>query len=407
MAQLVRRKMLARDRRQLFLVEVEVMCRWILAGLLGTGLALAQATSGQEAASDQDVLSRAIQAHQQGHYPEAIEAYQAFLNAHPDAAPVRSNLGAALVHERRFKEAVEQYQQALSAMPTNDGIRLNLALAYYKMGNIPEAVSEFEALSAVLPPDQPQSRQVKLLLAELYLRQGREERAIPLLSPLADADPNDMAVAYLLGTALLRKGDESAGAAIIDRILRNGDTAEGHMLMAFTHLQANDPKPGLVEVNRAIELNPNLPEAYTVLGRLDYITSDVEGAEAAFRKALSLDPNAFEALLYLGTLMRKQGRFADARPEIERALELRPGDATARYQFAMICSEEGDDQRAADLLEALIKDAPQYTEAHRSLSTIAFRLGRVEEGRAERKIAETLAAQIAARDLERGRSLRK
>jgi len=48
---------------------------------------------------------------------------------------------------------------------------------------------------------------------------------------------------------------------------------------------------------------------------------------------------------------------------------------------------------------------PDYIEAHRSLSTIYFRLGRATEGREQKKIAETMDAAVQAKDLERGRSL--
>lgn len=105
--------------------------------------------------------------------------------------------------------------------------------------------------------------------------------------------------------------------------------------------------------------------------------------------------------------MRQQGRLTDAHSQLERAMELRPNDIRVRYQYALLCSDEGDDKKAATLLGALIKDAPEYTEAHRSLSTIYFRLGRPAEGREERKIAEAMDASIQAQEIERGKTLKK
>ena len=193
---------------------------------------------------------------------------------------------------------------------------------------------------------------------------------------------------------------------MIERILRNGDTAEAHMLMAFTRMKANDKKGAMEEVDRALALNP-LPEAYSLRGRLAFLASDLDGAEAAFRKALALDPTAFDALLWLGTLLRQEGKLTEARSSLERAIQMQPKDVRVSYQFALLCSAEGDDQRAAALLEELIKRMPEYTEAHRSLSTIYFRLGRAEEGRQQKKIAEAMDAAIQAKDQERGRSLQK
>jgi Tfp pilus assembly protein PilF len=177
--------------------------------------------------------------------------------------------------------------------------------------------------------------------------------------------------------------------------------------MAYTRMKANDKKRAMDEVDRALALNPNLPEGYTLRGRLAFLQSDLKGAEAAFRQALNIDPNNFDALLWLGTLLRQQGQLKESHSWLERAIQLRPKDVQVRYQFALQTSEDGDDRRAVILLESLIKDLPEYTEAHRSLSTIYFRLGRAAEGRQQRKIAEDMDAQIQAQDQERGRSLQK
>jgi len=374
---------------------------WMLVCLVFVGLARAQDESGQQA------LKRAIELHQSGHYPEAITGYQAYLKAHPEAVAVRSNLGAALAHEGRYTEAIQEYKQALATEPTNYGIRFNLALAYYKMSEVEQAVKEFEAVYSIQPASDPEHRRLLLLLSECYLRRGEDAKVIALLDPLADADPNDLALAYLLGTALLHQGQDQRGALMIERILRNGDTAEAHMLMAFTRMKANDKKGAKEEVDRAITLNPNLPEAYSLRGRLAYVAADLDGAEAAFRKALELDPTAFDPLLWLGTLLREESKLPEARSRLEQAIQLRQKEIRVRYQFALLCSDEGDDKCALEHLKALTHDAPEYTEAHRSLSTIYFRLGRVAEGRQERKIAEEMDAAIQAREQERGRKLQK
>lgn len=362
---------------------------------------------GAQDESQQQALKRAVELHQSGHYSEAITEYQAYLKAHPEAVAVRSNLGAALAHEGRFTQAIEEYKQALAAEPTNYGIRFNLALSYYKMNEVEQATREFEAVYAIQPANDPQHRRLLLLLSECYLRRGDDTKVIALLDPLADADPNDLALAYLLGTALLHQGQDQRGALMIERILRNGDTAEAHMLMAFTRMKADDKKGATEEVDRAIALNPNLPEAYNLRGRLFLGVADLDSAEAAFRTALTLDPTAFEPLLWLGTLLREEGKLPDARARLEQANHLRPKEIRVRYQLALLSSDEGDNERAAELLKALIKDSPEYTEAHRSLSTIYFRLGRVAEGRQERKTAEEMDAAIQAREQERGRKLRK
>jgi tetratricopeptide (TPR) repeat protein len=355
----------------------------------------------------QQILRGAIEFQQSGHYTEAIDAYRTFLKSHPEAAAVRSNLGAALVHEGHYTDAIGEYTLALKADPSNYGIRFNMGLAYYKTGEIALAAREFEAVYANQPEKDPLRDRVGLLLAECELRQGENERVIALLDPIAAAGPDSHVVDYLLGSALLREGLVERGTPFIQRLLDNGETAEGHMLMAYTRWEAHDKEGALVEIKRVIALNPNLPEAYSLGGRLAFLESDMKGAEASFRKSLALDANNFDALLWLGTLLREEGELPDSEKNLTHALELRPGEMRARFQFARLCSDEGNDKRAAALMEALIKDHPEYTEAHRSLASIYPRLGRADDGLRERKVAEEMDAAIQKRDQERGRSMTK
>jgi hypothetical protein len=49
-------------------------------------------------------------------------------------------------------------------------------------------------------------------------------------------------------------------------------------------------------------------------------------------------------------------------------------------------------------LEAIVKDSPQFTEAHVSLATVYYRLKRKEDGDRERAIVQKLNAEAQARE---------
>src|SRR5581483_1137946 len=108
-------------------------------------------------------------------------------------------------------------------------VRLNLAIAYYKSDDLPMAV---ESLKKAYE-DSPGNQQVITLLADCYRRLGRNKEVIDLLTPINRADPTNRTYEYLLGTALVRDGQASNGQVIIDRILRNGDSAEARLLMGM------------------------------------------------------------------------------------------------------------------------------------------------------------------------------
>jgi TolB-like protein/uncharacterized protein HemY len=83
---------------------------------------------------------------------------------------------------------------------------------------------------------------------------------------------------------------------------------------------------------KALELDENLAEAYTVLGSIyDYVDWDWEKAENAFKRTLELNPNYATAHHYYSQHLHINGRNEEARMHIDKALELNPLSFVIRY----------------------------------------------------------------------------
>src|SRR6185295_8612790 len=202
-------------------------------------------------------------------------------NTNPARVDVRSNLGAAYSALGRYEEAIEQYKRALVIDGSNHAIRFNLALAYYKAAWFSEAATELEKFIAAAP-DSPAAANARLVLADCHVRLGEYKKVIASLSPLADTDPSNRTLAYLLGSALIGDGQLDKGQAIVDRLFRHEDSAEAHLLMASILLLADDAHSALKEAERAIELNARLPGVQACHGRILMRLGDLEKAKAAF-----------------------------------------------------------------------------------------------------------------------------
>ena len=124
------------------------------------------AAGGQE--NPERILQQAIGLHQAGEVERAIPLYRAYLKLRPDAVDARSDLGVALAGTGRYREAIAEYREALKRRPQDPHIRLNVALAHYKLGQISDAAAVLSALHG----EQPADRQIMLLLADCWLRQG-------------------------------------------------------------------------------------------------------------------------------------------------------------------------------------------------------------------------------------------
>ena len=320
--------------------------------------------------------------------PEAaIQAYRQYLEAHPDSVEARSNLGAALARAGRYEEAIAEYDRALAESPGNPALLLNLGLAYYKTSRPSEAAARFERAISLAPQFKDQ---VTLLLASCYNGLGRYNEAIALLAPLEKEKSADEAFDYLYGTALIGDGQNSSGAAVIDRILGRGDSAEARLLRGTLKLGTHDYDGALVDIEKSIALNDKLPGAHARLGELLLAKGESEGARAAFAQELALDPDEFASNLNMGVLAKQDQEYTEARRYFERALKARPNDAGVRYQIANVDLATGNPDAARRTLEALIGESPDFAEAHATLATVYYRLDRRADGDRERGIAQKL-----------------
>ncbi len=349
-------------------------------------------------AQEQDLnalLSRAVVLHQAGDLEGAAALYLQLLRQVPEAARVRSNLGAAYAGLGRFDDAIEQYQKALA---TEDvpSVRQNLALAFQKTGRIQQAADEAARVLSV----QPDNRDALLLLGDCWSRLGEHQKAVDLLTPAAARAPEDKAVAYLLGTALLNLNRTADAQAVMDRLFRD-DSPEAHVLMATMHERRKDWSAALAEIEKARAGNPKLPLVNYLYGEcLMKDHNDWAGAAAAFREELAIDPNHYESNLLLGTLLREEGRHEEALSYLARAARARGDDLAVQFSLGADYLALGRLEEARSLLEPVGKAAPRHLPTHMQLALLYHRLGRPEDAARERAAVQRRQKDAESRSFQ-------
>jgi tetratricopeptide (TPR) repeat protein len=349
------------------------------------------------AADPQELLKQAFAAQQAGDMPTTIRLYREFLKDHPEVAEIRSNLGAALARDGQYVAAITEYKEALKKLAGNPGIRLNLALAYYKLSRLPEAVQELQTVHKAMPD----ALQPVYLLGDCWLQMGETKKVVDLLMPYDQKNPDDKAITYMLGTALLREKRSAMAQVLLDRILGKGESAESNLLLGFSEYQAHDNKAAAQHLARAIQLNPNLPTVHALYAQALKETGDSDGAAEQFRLELKQNPYDYVANIETSLILKQEGKLDEALAHLERSLLVRPGDPGALYQRAAVhvLQSKYDDARVE--LERLVKDYPDFTEAHVSLATVYYRLKRKEDGDRERATVRRLQEEDQKRQEEK------
>jgi tetratricopeptide (TPR) repeat protein len=127
---------------------------------------------------------------------------------------------------------------------------------------------------------------------------------------------------------------------------------------------------------------------YAEQGRLD-------DAIAEFQKAIELEPDDPDAHHNLGTAYYERGRLDEAITELQAAIELEPGGADAHRNLGTVYGEQGKPEEAAAAYEKAIEMDPDFGEAYGDLAGTYTELGRVSEAVAAGEKAIELAPDYA------------
>ncbi len=328
---------------------------------------------------------KGVELQRAGKLDEAVTEYEAALKTGA-RLEVLGNLGAVLAQLGRYEAAIARYEEALKLAPKHPMILFNLALAHYKSGDLTRAAEIFEALSI----SDTKNRRAAILLADCRFQLGQYKRAIELLDPIYHGDPDDLGVVYLLGNAYLRDHQPDKGQPLLEKILRNGESAEAHLMMATALSGVFRNKEAIVEYEKAIQLNPKLPMAHVGVATEYLRQSDPDRALKEYRAELEINPNDYTAHFYIGYLARTNGDYNQATESLQRALALRPGDAAAMLQLGLVYFLHGDLDKAQGLLETAARNEPEFIDAYLHLARVYFRKGMVAQGRQAQKTADEL-----------------
>jgi len=119
---------------------------------------------------------------------------------------------------------------------------------------------------------------------------------------------------------------------------------------------------------RAVALQPNLPEVRIALGTVYYYGyRQYEQALAEFSRAVELRPNNAQALEYMGYVHRRQGKLELALEELTKALEQNPRDAALAGNRADIYIQWREWLEARPALKAAITLDPHNVLSMRGL----------------------------------------
>jgi TolB-like protein/Flp pilus assembly protein TadD len=170
--------------------------------------------------------------------------------------------------------------------------------------------------------------------------------------------------------------------------------AEAHALTGFHEFEfPHEAFPrARASADRALAIQPNLGEAYAVLG---YVTlhHDREWgpAERAFLRAIELNPNHGATRLWYANLLLAAGRFDEAHEQGRLARELDPLSIVHSLVTGWIDLFERRFDRAFERMARALELEPGFFQAHQWRGWALWQMGRLEEASRHLETAASLA----------------
>jgi tetratricopeptide (TPR) repeat protein len=232
----------------------------------------------------------------------------------------------------------------------------NPALAIEQAGEILKTV-----------PDHPLAT---LLLGIAHRTVGDYESSIKTLEPLSAAQPRWAPAFYELG---------------------------------LTYSERQSAEPALKALRRAVHLDPNIPDAWRMIGDQLTAQGDAQGADSAYaqhlkastndprlmaaasalcegripeaeyrlREHLKQFPTDVAAIRMLAEVAGRLGRFGDAEKLLTRALELAPSFHAARHNLALVLHKQNKFAESLAQIEWLMAAEPRDS-GHRNLKAVVL-----------------------------------
>jgi tetratricopeptide (TPR) repeat protein len=150
-----------------------------------------------------------------GDMTSALARFQAAVNANPQDAEARNNLGQVLVRQNRAADALPHFDEAIKIDPSKWAYRFNRARAYGLLSRWTEAVNEYRLATELFPGDYATHYNLGLVL--MRLKQYPE--AVTALEQAVTLAPSEASFLISLGTAYVGVAKPDRAKATFEQFL--------------------------------------------------------------------------------------------------------------------------------------------------------------------------------------------
>jgi tetratricopeptide (TPR) repeat protein len=353
------------------------------AGVLAIGVVLfhalpARTLAQQPVSQFDDLATRAAAAREQQNLPLAIHLYGQAEQLNPSWTEGWFYLGLLQYSSNAFAPAIDAFNHFLQLQPGAAPALALRGLCEFETGDYDDSLRDLEQGVRNGAANEPRNELIiRYHFAQLLTRAGRFDDAIAQYQFFASKHIDDPDLLSGLGLAGMRIQSLSSEIAADKRGFTQAVGRAGYAFLTGDDDEADR------QFDQLIALYPTTPQLYFFYGALLF-RHGPEVAIDRFRKELILTPGNIYAHAMLAYSLMLTGRFGEAVPEAEIALAGAPDLELAQLALGCSLAQTGDDKRATQMLNFVLKRDPRNLEAHMALAAMYSRAGNREEAYRER-----------------------
>jgi tetratricopeptide (TPR) repeat protein len=314
----------------------------------------------------------------QGSLSRAADEYTRALAYDANYIPGLQLRANVLVREGKPRKGLDDLNALAQLEKSNPDVLLNRARVQAKLKNFSAALSDYARVESLRPGDETVIKEK----VETLFKSDKPEKALESISAFVFKHPADVEALVLQSRAYMILNNRPAAEKNLRLALsKEPRCAPGHLYLGVLLAGSHYHDRALDSLNRAIELDQSLTEAYKERAKIFVELKEPVRAGLDLTGALDLDPADVETLVLRASTFMQRMLYEAAIADLTKALDLTPGDPRILYERAAAYTRSGEFRPALADLDSAIQSRTYFARAFSLRGMVNCELDRLAHAR--------------------------
>lgn len=301
-----------------------------------------------------------------------------------------------LIEQNKTDAAIKILQTAARDDPQNAAINFWLGKAFYRQNNYASAIEKLVISINKLPENTVEYKDAIQMLGLAHYISGHLSEAIPFLEKLSKWSAENTEITFALGVSYIQTRNPAKSRETFARLFKvPANSADAYLLNAQMLIRQQFEETAETELQKALELNPKLPQANFLLGELSIYRADIPKGIELLQREIALNPAFGMAQYRLGEALTRQLKWDEAIAPLQKSIWLNPYFSGPYIVLGKVYLKKNDFSNAENMLRRAAEIDPKNFGAHHLLAQVLQQAGKPEQAKTEFALAEQLRAPEA------------